>query len=1100
MIEFLRKLGLEQYASVFLENEVDFKTLQVLTDSDLKELGLPFGPRKLLLNSLAELKRSDAAAPAVTAVGERRQLTVLFCDLVGFTELASRLDPEVLQTIITRYEDTCAVCISRYEGYLFQRLGDGIVAFFGFPLAHEGEAERAIRAGLEIIETLNGLDLPEVGYLKVRIGIATGVVVVTSGEKGAVGETMNLAARLQAIAETGSIVVSERVHRLAGGAFDYADLGEYTLKGIALPTRAYRVLGVSVVASRFEAATQEGMTPFVGREQEMSLLLERWRFSRDGQGQVVFLSGEAGIGKSRIAMALREHLETQVVRLLHFQCSPYHANSAFYPIIDHLERELQFGRDEPPDSKLDKLEAFVVKQYGRPIEDARFVAGILSIPCQDRYGALSMTPRRHKEETIRALVELTEAAARTQPSLMLFEDLHWADPTTLEVLDLLIERISNAPLLILFTNRPEFRPRWTQHAHVASLNLARLTHEQSGAIVCRVTGGKTFPPELLEQIIAKTDGVPLFVEELTKSILESGNLKEEGGHYTYVGASASMTIPATLRDSLIARLDRVASVKQVAQIGAVIGREFSYELIAVVAPMNEAALVDGLAKLTESGLAHNRGTIPEAVFIFKHALVQDTAYDSLLKSTRQQLHGRIARVLDERFPGIKDAKPELLAQHYTAAGLDAPAVPYWRRAGEVALQRFALPEAITHLQKGLAVVQTLPSARERDLSELDLRTLLGPALVAHRGWAQPEVKGILEPAWTLAESLQHQQSYLPILHGVWVHYLCLGRLADSLNWAEKLLTAAASANDSDLEIVGHRAAAASYFWLGDLLSARKHGDRIRSMYDPQRHWSIASLTNTDPLTGDGIYRGQYIWMLGYPDQAVAFSDEKDAHARRRNHPFDLAFALTLGAQVFDFVCEPDPLLKRTEEAERVAREHRVSLMSEVMVEISKGIAWLRAGRFSESAVQLRESIERLSRTGHRIWIWYLRALWAESLARSGKLEEALVLIHECVERIEAGEDRVHFAEVLRLKGWMLKEQDRMDDAEHHLRRAIQVARGQQAKSWELRAATTLARLLADRGDSCAARALLAPVYGWFTEGFGTKDLKEARNLLEELES
>ena len=499
--EWLRESGLERYAAVFAENDIDFSNARALSEADLRELGLTLGHRKNFLAALAALEASTPARPANPAAvptpapavdlrpstdaarpseaGERRQLSVLFCDMVGFTELASRVDPEVLRDIIRSYEDACAASITRYEGYVFQRLGDGIVAFFGYPLAHEGEAERAIRAALEIVASLSTLDVSEVGHLQVRIGIATGLVVVSSAEKGAVGETINLASRLQNVAQPGSIVVSERVHRLAGGAFDYEDLGEQTLKGIARRTHAYRILGVSQAASRFEAATQEGLTPMVGREQEIALLLERWQLAQDGEGQVVLLSGEPGIGKSRILSALRERLEATGAGTLRFQCSPYYVNSAFWPSIDNFERALKFARDESPESKLDKLEALIVTHYGRPLSDVRFIASMLSIPCEERYGALPMTPQKHKDETLRSLVDLTEAAARRQPSVMLFEDVHWADPTTLEVLDLLIDRVRSIPLLIVLTHRPEFQSRWSEHGHVSALNLSKLTRAQS---------------------------------------------------------------------------------------------------------------------------------------------------------------------------------------------------------------------------------------------------------------------------------------------------------------------------------------------------------------------------------------------------------------------------------------------------------------------------------------------------------------------------------------------------------------------------------------------------------------------------------------------
>jgi class 3 adenylate cyclase/tetratricopeptide (TPR) repeat protein len=1100
IIDWLGRNDLGQYAQVFLDNEVDLATLRVLTDADLKELGLPFGPRKRLLAALRQDRPAESVMGVLTPEGERRQLTVLFCDLVGSTELALQVDPELLETIVQKYEDACEACIGRYDGYVYRLLGDGVLAFFGFPLAHESEAARAIRAALEIVETISHLEVPAVERLAVRIGIATGIVVVAPGKRNVIGETMNLAARMQGVAEPGGIVVSDRVYRLAGGEFDYENLGELDLKGIAAPTRAYRVVGVSAAVSRFDAAVRETMSPLIGRAHEMEVLLARWRSVRNQRtGQAVLLSGEPGFGKSRIASALLERLKAEGARSLRFQCSPFYVNSAFYPIIANFERLLKFGRDESPDSKLDKLEALVVREYGLPLGDVQLVAAVLSVPHEQRYGSLGMTPRLVKEETIRVLVDIVKAAADAQPCLLLFEDMHWADPTTLEALGVLIERLGDVPLLAVLTHRPEFEPPWSRYPYVTALDLARLAPAQSRELISNLTARKALPDDLVEQIIAKTDGIPLFMEELTKTIIESGDLIDQADRYVYARPFLSVAIPETLRDSLMARLDHVAAVKRIAQVGAVIGREFGYELLAEIEMMGEAALVDVLERLVASELASCRGEIPESVYTFKHALVQDTAYDSLLKSQRMTIHGKIAQALEKRWPESRDTKPELLAHHYTAAGLFEAAAPYWKRAGELAMQRFALREAITHLNNGMMLIEKLPSGPRRDLMELELRTALGPAVVAQHGWGQGEVSRILEPAWSLAESLDHRPAYTPVLHALWVHYLCVDQLAVSLQTAEKLLAAGAAACDDGLECVGHRAAVGSYYWLGDFIAARRHGDALHAMYDLRRHWHIAQLTNTDPLTGDGIYRGQFLWMLGYPDQARAASNAKDEHARRRNHPFDLAFALTLGAQVFDYLCEPGELLRRTEEAERISRAHGVALLGEIMVEISRGIVSLRAGQAAESVGQLDKAIGRLTATGHRVWVRYLRALQGEGLALTGDLGGARALIDESIAQTERGEERVHYAELLRLRGWVLMLQNRPEEAEASLRAAIDVARGQKAKSWELRSAITLAHLLAERGDRVAAREALANIYGWFTEGFGTRDLQAAKVLLDALQ-
>ena len=920
--QWLKELGLPQYAEAFEANDIDVDVLHTLTDQDLRALDVSLGNRKRLLEAfkqttatsgqgpaIAEAEKSFPIVEATATTGERRQLTVMFCDLVGSTALSEKLDPEELRSLLHHYRTVCGEVIERYEGFVARYVGDGILTYFGWPKAHEEDAERALRAALEIVQSVKRASSSET--LLVRIGIATGPVVV--GEQAGVGEqsklaigsTPNLAARLQGLASADQIVIASSTRRLVGNAFELADLGEHELKGIAEPVHAWRVLAVSAAASRFEAATQGFVTPMVGREQELGLLLDRWQQAQEGEGQVVLLSGEPGIGKSRVMSTLREHLTAQGAQAVRFQCSPYHINSAFYPSIDNFERVLKFSRDESPESKLDKLEALIVKQFARPLKDVRFIAALLSIACDERYGAITMTPQKFKDETLRTLIDLTEAAARKHPRVMLYEDAHWADPTSLEVLDLLIDRIKAIPLLIVLTHRPEFQPKWGSHGHVTALNLSRLTRAQSGAIVDKLTQGKELPAGLLDQILNKTDGVPLYVEELTKSILESGELKAVGNHYDYAGAARSVRIPATLRDSLMARLDRFAPVKEIAQIGAAIGRAFRYEWIAAVAPMTQEALDGALTQLTESGLAFRRGTPPEATYTFKHALVQDAAYDSLLKSRRQTLHSKIAQVIEQHFPETKDTEPQVLAHHLTAASQAEAAIPLWQSAGGLALKRMALTEAISHLNKGLELVASLPHSSERDVSELELRTLLGTAWLALKGWAAPEVWTSLHPALALAKSLERNDALLPILWGLMFNVLTQGRVAESLPWAEEMLDTAKASGDADLLITGYTIACACYFFMGDLIKTLEHADMVLDLYDGKRHGHLVEILNHDPKTVVGCYASISTWMLGYPDRAIRMSDEKDAHARRRGHPFDLGFALTFGAEAFDHRCEPE---------------------------------------------------------------------------------------------------------------------------------------------------------------------------------------------------
>ncbi len=630
---------------------------------------------------------------------------------------------------------------------------------------------------------------------------------------------------------------------MVGNAFELTDLGEHDLKGIAEPVHAWRVERALVTESRFDAKRGgSALTPLVGREEELDLLLRRWSQAKDGEGQVVLLSGEPGIGKSRILNALRERLEAQGVQALRFQCSPYYVNSAFWPIIDNFERALKFARDETADAKLDKLEALIVTQYGRPLADVRFVASILSIPCEQRYGALPMTPQKHKDETLRTLVDISEAAARRQPSVLLFEDAHWADPTTLEVLDLLIDRVRTVPLLVVLTHRPEFQSRWSEQGHVAALNLSKLTRMQSAAMVSTLAGGKALPAALLEQILTRTDGVPLFVEELTKSILESGELTEAADHYEYGGSARTVTIPATLRDSLMARLDRFVPVKEIAQIGAAIGREFSYELIAAVAPMPQAQLDDALAQLSASGLAFRRGTPPDAIYTFKHALVQDAAYDSLLKSRRQELHGKIARVIEQRFPNIKATEPEVLAHHLTAAGLAEAAIPLWQAAGELALERHGLAEAIAHLNQGLELISA-PASVVGNETPANWGCAASWAPHGWRSKAGPPRKS--GPACVRPSPWRSRSSdttrCCPSSGAYTVNVMTQGRVEESLPWAEEMLDVAEATGDADLLITGHMTACDSYSWLGELTKAMEHAYKVLDLYNEEKHRHLADI-------------------------------------------------------------------------------------------------------------------------------------------------------------------------------------------------------------------------------------------------------------------
>jgi class 3 adenylate cyclase/predicted ATPase len=1114
---WLRGLGLEQYAQLFRDNDIDGEILCGMTAEDLKELGISsFGHRRRLLNAITALggepPTRDVAQSATSATSaptspppidaERRQLTVMFCDLVGSTELSARLDPEDLREIIGAYHRAVTGVVAGFDGFVAKYMGDGVLVYFGYPRAHEDDAERAVRAGLGLIDAVGGLDVKSV-KLQARVGIATGLVVVgdligegSAQEQSVVGETPNLAARLQALAEPNAVVIAAGTRRLVGDLFDYHDLGAVEVRGIATPVAAWQVLRPSVVASRFEALRGSALTRLIGRDEEIDLLLRRWARAKAGEGQVVLVSGEAGIGKSRITAALEERLHAEPHLRLRYFCSPYHQDSALFPFIDQLGRASGFARDDPPASRREKLDALLARA-APPDEDVAFLADLLSLPASECHPLPNLSPQRKKERTLEALIRQLEGPARQMPLVMVFEDAHWIDPTSRELLDLTVERVRSLPVLLIVTFRPEFQPPWTGQPQVSMLALNRLDRRDRTALVEQIAGGKALPDEVIAQIVDRADGVPLFVEELTKSVLESGLLREEGDRYLLDRALPPFAIPTSLHASLMARLDRLASVRLVAQIGAAIGREFPYPLLRAVSRLPEDELNAALSRLVTSELVFQRGMPPEAVYAFKHALVQDAAHGSLLRNTRQQLHAQIAEALEAHSPELMDSQPELLAQHYAEAGLVEKSVACWGKAGHRSAARSAMAEAAAQFQKGLDQLALLPDAPERQRQELEFCSALGAVLNAVKGFAAPETGQAYARAQVLWERLGSPSEFLQVSYGQSIYHMNRGELDLAQRSADVLLRLSGQRNDSGGLVLGHVSSSINLMLRGKFASSRSQLEEALALYDPISHGSLVLQAGIHPRVLAQGFLGMVLFCLGFPDQALARSNAAIAEARRLAHPPSLAASLSLGSRLLSLVGDNAALDKRADQLVSVASEQGFPRFGAEGT-IHRGWIKVENGDAVEGISLLRSGSAAYRATGAETWMPHHIALLVEACEIAGQLDEATTLLNDALQTVERTGERWFAAELNRHKGQLLLRQGHSDAAEELYRKALSVAEEQEAKLWELRAAVSLARLRRDQGRRAEARDLLAPVYGWFTEGFGTPDLKDAKALLDQL--
>ena len=906
---WLRNLGLGQYAQRFAENDISFTLLPDLTDQDLKELGVSsLGHRRQLLRAIAELNRAEKDAPKTAAAAvvaqphnsaERRQVTVMFSDLVGSTALSARMDPEDLRDVITAYQKSVAETVQRFGGFVAKYMGDGVLIYFGYPQAHEDDADRSVRAGLELIAAVSALksSVP----MQTRVGIATGLVVVgdliglgEAQERGIVGETPNLAARLQGIAEPNTVVIAESTRRLLGNLFELEDLGPKDLKGIARPVRAWAALRASSAEGRFEAMQTSGLTALVGREEELELLLQRWSKAKTGEGQVVLLSGEAGIGKSQLTAALMESIAVEPHTRLRYFCSPQHTDSAFYPIISQMERAAGLARDDTLQVKLDKLDVLLA-QTSTSKQDAALFAEMLPLPNDGRYPALELTPQQRRQRTLEALTVQFAGLASQQPVLMIFEDVHWIDPTSLEALNQTVDRIKTLPALLILTFRSEFNAPWVEQSHVTSLTINRLGEREAAAIIARLVGNKELPADLMAEIVERTDGIPLFVEEMTKAVLEAEG-ESEARRTVAAVPSPALAVPASLHASLMARLDQLGPAKKLAQIGAAIGREFSHALLAAVERKPEAELGAALDRLIQSGLLFCQGVPPQATYLFKHALVRDAAYGTLLRSRRQQIHARIATTLENQFPDLAAAQPQLLAQHYAVAGLNEKAVGYLLKAGQQAIMRSAMTEAMAQFQKGLDLLPSLPDDRGRQQHELDLQIGIGQALLATKGYSAPAVAEAYGRARELAEQLDRPDYLAPLLHGLWALHLVRDELKVALALAEELEMFGKAHDNLSASLVGKEERGIACFWLGEFTTARALFEQCDALSASAHRAVLAGWVAQDQYVQTLLYLAHILVVQGYIEQGRTRLNAALTEARRLRHGHTSAECVSIGVR------------------------------------------------------------------------------------------------------------------------------------------------------------------------------------------------------------
>ncbi len=1092
---FLEEHGLSKYAPVFASNEVTLADLAHLSEHDLIDLGLPLGPRRRLMAALGQAR--DANPTPVQGSGkivaERRQLTVMFVDLVGSTAMSERLDPEDLGELLRRFKEICSTSVARFGGHIADFMGDGAMIYFGYPHAVEDAASRAVHAGLDILEGLNRMEGQE--RLTARIGVSTGLVVVGEihGEglkehDVVMGRTPNLAARLQSLAEPNTLIISPSTRRLVGNAFELQDRGSFALKGFSEPIQAWSVTGQARIERRFDIMPDAGSGRLIGRQAEFRKLTDKWNEASQGAGQSVLVTGEAGIGKSRLIEGLSQEVLDQGALRLNFQCSPFHANSALYPIIQHLERAAGFAPTDNDEDKLGKL-SYLLRHH--PPEHVRLIADLLSVDADATLGPLDLPPQVKLEKTLEAVTEQLATLARERPVLLLFEDAHWVDPTTLSLTDRVIEHIRDLPVLIVVTARTGFDPGWGHHNNTLRIPLKRLTNRDVAEIVAEVAGGHPVPPEVCDLIAAKTDGIPLYVQEVTRGLLESGQLRLSDKGYVVRGPLPSLSVPSTLQDSLMERLDRLGKAKEVAQTGAVFGRQFSIALLASVSFLSPTVLQAGLEQLSSAGIILQAPDAAEDEFIFRHALIRDMAYDSLLRTERQSLHDRAAGALLENQPQLAQTQPEVLAQHYTLAQRADEAVMHWQSAGRRAIERSAQAEALTHLSKALDQLADLPKSRARDLQEIDIQILRAGVLRSTSGIsgdATGEAYGRLRE---LCHRADETERLFPVLNGLYAFHLVRAEYRLAKGVAAQILDLAATSGKTEHRMVGHRAMGAVQLHLGNLSDAKRHLEQAWELYDFDQHSQLAYVYGTDHAAITSAFLGTCYCLMGRHQDALQVQNTALEWSKNLKHAHSVAQILVYMCKVH-LLARDIPALQRDVKAlSEVAEEHSLPFMATIA---RLWESWAKATTTSEveHIEDLRQASEDWWSVGAGNYKTFFPSLIAEIQTNAGHHDAAHQTLTHARNVLSKTEEKWAEADQLRIEAALVAKTG--GDPVPLLLRAIETAQRQGARLYELRAAVALAEWRQHRGEPVGEA--LNSVMSHFHQDAQLPDLKDARALME----